>query len=136
MKFLVDATVLSEVASPAPSPRVLSWLRTHQREFVVNPIVLGEIEYGILQLPGGKTQTDLKEWFQGGVTRLETVDINAETMTVWASLLAGLKCQGCAMSVKDSLIAASALQHQLSIVTRNVAAFQYAGVPLINPFED
>ena len=60
--------------------------------------------------------------------------VDAGTAGLWADLLARLKRKGQAMPVKHSLIAASAIQHQLSIVTRNVADFRHAGVPLIDPF--
>jgi predicted nucleic acid-binding protein len=63
------------------------------------------------------------------------IDLDAGTAPVWAALLVRLKKKGLAMPVKDSLIAASALQHHLTVVTRNVRDFKHAGVPLINPFE-
>ena len=66
---------------------------------------------------------------------LRVIDLDAGTASVWAELLVRLKKKGRAMPVKDSLIAASALQHQLTIVTRNISHFQNAGVPLFNPFE-
>ena len=134
MKYLVDANVLSEATRPQPSPAVVQWLRVHESELVVTPIVLGEIEYGILLIPAGKKRTQLQLWFRQGVQRLRGLDLDAGTAGIWADLLARLKRKGQAMPVKDSLIAASAIQHQLSIVTRNVADFRNAGVPLIDPF--
>ena len=134
MKYLVDANVLSEATRPQPSPAVVQWLREHESELVVTPIVLGEIEYGILLMPAGKKRTQLQLWFRQGVQRLRVLEMDAGTAGVWAELLARLKRKGQAMPVKDSLIAASAIQHQLSIVTRNVADFRHAGVPLIDPF--
>ncbi len=136
MKYLVDANVLSEATRPQPSEVVVQWLRDHEPNLIVTPIVLGEIEYGILLLPAGRKRTRLLEWFREGVRRLRSVDLDAHTATVWATLLARLKTQGKSMPVKDSLIAASALQHQFTIVTRNQADFQHAGVPLIDPFDD
>lgn len=132
--YLVDANVLSEATRPAPSPHVIGWLRDHEPELVVTPIILGEIEYGILLLPSGKKRTQLLTWFRQGVQRLRVLDLDAGTAAVWAELLARLKRKGQAMPVKDSLIAASALQHQLTIVTRNVPDFRHAGVPLFDPF--
>jgi predicted nucleic acid-binding protein len=63
------------------------------------------------------------------------LDLDSGTAAVWAIMLVHLKKKGRAMPLKDSLIAASALQHQLTIVTRNVRDFQNSGVPLINLFE-
>ena len=136
MKYLVDANVLSEATRPQPSEAVVQWLRDHEPDLIVTPIVLGEIEYGILLRPAGRKRTRLQEWFRPGVQRLRILDIDSHTAIVWASLLARLKSSGKSMPVKDSLIAASALQHQLAIVTRNQADFRYSGVPLIDPFED
>ena len=48
MKFLADADVLSESTKPVPNARVVAWLRRHERELALSPIVLGELEYGIL----------------------------------------------------------------------------------------
>ena len=134
MRYLVDANVLSEATRPEPSLVVIQWLRDHEADLVVTPIILGEIEYGILLLPAGKKRTQLQSWLRQGVQRLRVLDLDTGTATVWAELLARLKRKGQAMPVKDSLIAATAIQHQLSVVTRNVADFRHVGVPLINPF--
>ena len=56
MKFLVDANILSEPTKPQPWPDVVEWLRTNEAKLTVNPIVLGELEYGILLLPAGRWQ--------------------------------------------------------------------------------
>ena len=134
MKYLVDANVLSEPTKPAPETRVVDWLRRHERELVVNPIVLGELEYGILLLPAGRRRTRLEQWFAGGVKRLRVLDFDAMTAASWARLLARLKRQGHGMPVKDSLIAATAEAYKLEIVTRNIADFQFTGLTLVNPF--
>lgn len=135
MRYLVDANVLSESTRQDPSPVVVQWLQDHESDVVVTPIVLGEIEYGILQLPLGRKRTILHQWFREGIRKLRVLDLDTGTATAWAELLARLKSKGQAMPVKDSLIAATALQHQLTIVTRNVVDFRHVGVPLINPFK-
>jgi predicted nucleic acid-binding protein len=135
MKYLVDANVLSEVTRPEPCPAVVEWLRKHERDLTVTPIVLGEIEYGIGLTASSRKRKELELWFAEGMKRLRVIDLDAGTASVWAALLVRLKKKGRAMPVKDSLIAASALQHQLTIVTRNISDFQNAGVPLFNPFE-
>ncbi len=136
MNYLVDANVLSEATRPEPAAAaVLDWLRRHEADLVVTPIVLGEIEYGIRLMPAGRKRTRLLQWFTQGVKRLRVLDLDAGTATTWAMLLARLKQQGRAMPVKDSLIAASAVQHGLTIATRNQTDFRNAGVPLVDPFE-
>jgi predicted nucleic acid-binding protein len=102
----------------------------------VTPIVLGELEYGILKLPSGRKKTELLEWFGQSVELLPVLPIDAATARAWSKLLAELKRKGRAMPMTDSLVAASARQHALTIATRNVADYQFAGVPLINPFKD
>lgn len=134
MKFLVDANVLSEATKPEPDPRVLLWLRENEREIVVNPVVLGELEYGILLLPAGRRRTRLQQWFADGLRLIRVLDFDAETASVWAQLLARLKKKGLAMPVKDSLIAATALAHGLTVTTRNTADYRNAGMPLVDPF--
>lgn len=134
MKFLVDANVLSEATKPVPDVRVLAWLRRNEAELVVNPIVLGEIEYGILLLPRGRKRTQLQQWFAEGVRHVKTLDFDRECASAWAALLARLKKEGLTMPTKDSLVAATALAHELTVATRNVTDFRNARVPLTNPF--
>src|SRR6185503_8206968 len=103
---------------------------------VVNPIVLGELQFGILSLPAGKRRMRLEEWFAGGLKRLHVLDLDSDTAGTWARLLANLKRKGRAMSVKDSLIAATAQQYGLAVVTRNTADFKHAGVTTFDQFGD
>ena len=134
MKFLVDANVLSEPTKPAPEARVVAWLRAHERELAVNPIILGELEYGILLLPASRRRTRLEQWFAGGVLRMRVLDFDASTASAWAHLLARLKKKGRVMPIKDSLIAATAMAHDLTVATRNANDFRHAGVTVENPF--
>lgn len=134
MKYLVDANVLSETTRPVPDPRVVRWLRLHERDIAVDPIILGELRFGILLLPKGKKRTALERWFDGGVARLHCLPWDADTGLKWAELVARLRAGGRAMPIKDSLIATTALVHGLAVATRNRADFVNAGVPLVDPF--
>ena len=134
MKFLVDANVLSEPTKVAPEPNVVDWLRRHERDLAIDPIILGEVRFGILLLPKGKRRSRLERWFDAGVRKLQCLPWEAESGLRWAELLASLRASGRAMPIKDSLIASTALVHGLTVVTRNRADFEKAGVKVVNPF--
>ena len=134
MKYLVDANVLSEPTKAAPDARVLDWLRANEREITIDPVILGEIRFGILLLPKGRRRTSLERWFDAGVQRIHCVPWEAETGIAWAGLLARLRASGRAMPIKVSLIAATALVHELTVVTRNRADFEKAGVQVVDPW--
>jgi toxin FitB len=134
VKYLVDANVLSEPTKPEPEPRVIEWLRAHESEIAVDPIILGELRFGILLLPKGKKRTALERWFDSGVKRLHCLPWEADTGLRWAELLARLRTTGKAMPIKDSMIAATALSHSLTVATRNRPGFEKAGVRIVNPF--
>ena len=135
MKFLVDANVLSEATKPDPNPKVVGWLAAHETQLAINPIVLGELQFGILLLPKCKWRSELLAWLDSGIRYLQMLDFDATTSENWAQLLADLRKQGRAMPVKDSLIAATARQFQLPIATRNAKDFAFAGVKVVNPFD-
>ena len=100
----------------------------------MDPIVIGELRTGILCLPSGARRKRLEEWFQRVAGSLHCLSWDFETGMRWAQLLANLRKAGLAMPLKDSLIAASALQHGLTVATRNERDFRKAGVRVLNPF--
>ena len=134
MTYLVDANVLSEPTKPRPDAGVVDWLRHNEREIVVDPIIIGEIDFGILLLPRGKRRSRLERWFNEGVQRILCLPWDAATGLRWARLLAELRTKGRSMPIKDSLIAATALTHSLKVVTRNRVDFAAAGVDIVDPF--
>lgn len=132
-RYLVDANVLSEATKPAPDQRVVDWLGRNEPELAVDPVILGEIRFGILLLPRGRRRSRLERWFEDGVQRLQCIPWEASTGLRWAELLAGLRAGGRAMPVKDSFIAATALAHDLAVATLNRRDFDAAGVTIIDP---
>jgi toxin FitB len=132
--YLVDAHVLSEPTRPSPDARVIEWLRRNEREIAVDPIILGELRFGILLLPKGRRRARLERWFDDGVRRLECLPWEMQTGLQWAELLASLRGSGRAMPIKDSLITATALVHGLVVATRNRADFEKARVKIVDPF--
>jgi hypothetical protein len=133
LSVLVDANVLSEATKPEPNPRVLEWLRRNERELVVDPVVLGEVRFGILLLRAGSRRAGLERWFEDGIGRIECLPWDATVGLRWAQLLADLRRRGRPMSVKDSLIAATALAHDIALATLNRRDFEPARATLIDP---
>jgi predicted nucleic acid-binding protein len=134
VKYLVDANVLSEPTKPSPDPRVVDWLRAHEPHIAVDPVILGELRFGILILPKGKKRMALERWFDAGAGRLHCLAWDADTGVKWAELLARLRKSGKTMPIKDSLIAATAIFHGLAVATRNRIDFAKAGVQVVDPF--
>lgn len=135
MRYLVDANVLSEATKPRPDPEVVAWLAAHETEIAVDPIVLGELRFGILLLPAGRRRERLEEWFERGAATIHCLGWDASCGRRWAQLLADLRAAGRAMPIKDSLIATTALVHGLTVVTRNRRDFEQAGVEVFDPFD-
>jgi len=134
MTYLIDVNVLSEPTKPAPNPRVLQWLAANEAELVVDSVVLGEIYLGILRLPRGRKRVQLERWFADVVQRIACLPWDATVSLRWARLVADLQNQGYRMPLLDSMIAATALAHDLTLVTGIVRDFKRTGVKLLNPF--
>ncbi|MEO5700312.1 MAG: PIN domain-containing protein [Casimicrobiaceae bacterium] len=134
MTYLVDANVLSEATKPAPNSNAIEWLRNNERAIAVDPIILGEIRFGVHLLPAGKRRRRLETWFDEGVATIVCVPWDARTGLRWAKLLAELRKSGESMPIKDSLTAATALVHDFIVVTRNTHDFRKARVKVVDPF--
>jgi predicted nucleic acid-binding protein len=98
------------------------------------PSFSANCDSGSSSFPKGRKRTALERWFDTGVGRLHCLPWDAETGLKWAELLAQLRTTGKAMPIKDSLIAATAVVHGMSVVTRNRADFVNAGVRIVDPF--
>jgi toxin FitB len=134
MTYLIDANVLSEIIKPRPNERVIEWLGANEADFLVDPIVLGELAIGILVLPRGRKRARLESWFAAVVARIDCLSWDAAVSQRWAQLVADLRRKGRSLPVLDSMIAASALAHGLTLATRNVRDFQKAAVQVFDPF--
>ena len=132
MIYLADANVLSEATKAVPSTLVVEWLRRSEREIAVDPIILGEIRFGIHMMPAGKRRRRLERWFETGVKRIVCLPWDAATGLRWARLLADLRASGNSMPIKDSMVAATALVHGLTVATRNVRDFRKARVKVVD----
>ncbi len=134
MTHLVDANVLSEPTRLAPNPRVIDWLSAHEEDFVVDSIILGELCIGILALPAGRKRMQLERWFAEVVGTIDCLPWDAAVSRRWARLVVDLRRNGQPLPLLDSMIAATALAHGLTVVTRNARDFRKAGVKVVDPF--
>ena len=135
MTFLIDSNILSEPTKPEPDVRVKQWIGRYEAELVVDSIVLGEVRYGILKLPHGKKRQMLDRWFEDVVMSIVCLSWDATIALRWAELISDLRRSGRSMPLADSMIAATALTHGLTVVTRNGKDFEKAGLSVVDPFE-
>ena len=133
MTYLVDANILSEPTKHRPDAKVVAWLSANERDFVVDSVILGEIALGILLLPRGRKRA-ARRWFESVAERIDCLAWDASISRRWAQLVANLRKKGQTLPVLDSMIAATALAHGLTVATHNVRGFQKAGVRVIDPF--
>ena len=138
MNVLLDTNVVSEAMRKQPSARVLGWIEAQVEESLfISAITIGELRRGSLILADGKRRKALLQWIETGIKaefagRILPLDI--AVMESWADLQAAMAKSGRALPVMDSLLAATALTHGLTLATRNIADFEAAGIALLNPW--
>ncbi len=138
--FLLDTNVLSEFNRRGePDQRVKLWLEAADTESLYACVLtFGEIRLGIELLPPSKRRTqlelwlerDLRDWFEGRI-----LAVNEPIANRWGLLCAQAQLKGRPLSVIDALLAATALQHNLTVVSRSVGDFSVVGLGVINPWE-
>ena len=139
MKYLLDTCVISEYTKPNPNAGLHAWLQSTGDVLMgISVISFGEIQSGISRLPDGKRRLRLQHWLDDElISRFESrilfVDL-ADTLR-WGVLTGEAKLRGETLPSVDALLAATALNRQLTLVTRNTKDFKRCGVPLLNPWE-
>ena len=135
MTYLADVNVTCEPSKSRPNERVLKWLDEHEAVTTVDPIVMGEIRRGILTLPLGRKRHGLEAWFERLRRNIPCISWTMETALVWAEICDLVQRSGFTIAAPDTMIAATAKLHNLTVATRNVADFTRCGVAVVNPFE-
>ena len=134
MSFLLDTNLVSEVMRTSPEPLILSWLKSNEDVSFLSSITVGEIERGIGLLPAGRKRQRLQEAFAEFVVVLEerVLGFDFETARYWAQLTVAAQRAGRKLPVLDSMIEATALRWNLTLVTRNTNDF--FRVATLNPW--
>jgi predicted nucleic acid-binding protein len=140
VSFLLDTCLVSELVRKQPSPRVLVWLGNQpERDLFLSVLTFGELQKGIARLPESPRRRHLQEWterelydrFAGRV-----VNVDYQVASLAGKLQGAAESEGFTLPVIDSLIAATAIQHGLVVVTRNVSDLTRCGADVLDPWED
>ncbi len=139
MKYLIDTCAISELVKKNPHENVLQWF-TNQNEanLFLSVLTIGEIHKGIEKLPQSSKkeilhnwiETDLKERFHERILPIDT-----RIAEEWGRIQFTAEKAGTPMPAVDSLIAATAKVHHLTLVTRNTGDMEASGAALVNPWE-
>ena len=137
--FLLDTNVISELVRPTPSPEVIAWMEAaDEATLYLSVLTMGEIRGGVARLAPGKRRTGLETWlkihlqarFDGRI-----IPIDAGVADRWGILSAEAARKGKALPVIDGLLAATAIQHDLTLVSRNARDFAYTQASVLNPWK-
>jgi toxin FitB len=136
--FLLDTNCISELVRPKPEPRVMDWMEAADEAILyLSVLTVGEIRKGLAGLPQSKRRTRLETWVE---VELQTrfagriVPIDAAIADRWGLIAAEARRKGKALPIIDGLLAATALHHNLTVVSRNAGDFATAQVQVLNPW--
>jgi len=136
LSYLLDTNVLSELRRKSPHPGVVAWFgRRPASTLFLSVLTLGEIRKGVEGLPDAERRSALVDWLEVDLPAFflgRLLPVDAPVADRWGRLLAAA---GRPIPAIDSLLAATALHHDLTLVTRNLRDFEGLGVALINPWE-
>jgi predicted nucleic acid-binding protein len=137
--YLIDTNCVSELIRPAPNPQVTKWFYSvSDYSLFLSVLTLGEIRRGIANLPQGKRRAGLDIWIETVLKPRyagRILPIDDAVAEQWGILAASAKKSGQPLGTIDGLIAATALNYELTVVTRNVDDFRHTNVTLFNPWQ-
>jgi toxin FitB len=138
VNYILDTNVLSELVATQPNQKVLRWIEeVDPGQVFLSVIAIGELKKGIEKLPNSKRKEKLDRWLQEDLlVRFQghLLPIDTNTMLLWGTLNARLEANGHPIPAIDALLAATAMQHRFTLVTRNTSHFEAAGILLLNPW--
>ena len=137
--FLLDTNVISELIKPRPEKTVTAWIEsTDESLLCLSVLTLGEIRRGIAVLPQSRRRANLEAWLDKDLpARFEgrILPIDQEVSDRWGLLTAAARNSGIVLPVIDGLLAATALEHNLTFVTRDIGQIPSMGVAVFNPWQ-
>jgi predicted nucleic acid-binding protein len=137
--FLLDTNCISEAVRLKPDARVTAWIEAAEESLLyLSVLTLGEIRKGLAALPQGKRRSRLETWLEAELQARfsgRILSIDAAVADRWGLLAAVAKIKCKPLSAIDGLLAATAIHHNLTIVSRNVGDFTSVQVPVVNPWE-
>jgi predicted nucleic acid-binding protein len=138
VSWLLDTCVVSELVRPRPKASVVSWvLECDEDQLFLSVITIGELEKGIARLPASPKRVALEQWVRRDLAdrfrgRLLAIDFGVAAR--WGALVGASEARGQPLPVIDSLIAATSLQQDLTVVTRNTDDLERCGARCFNPW--
>ena len=135
--FLADTNLISEPRQKSPNPKVMQWLGAHDHELFLSAVTVGEIKKGIELYPDSRKKVALFAWLEGLLKDFEgsILGYTQEEALSWGILYAKAQKAGRKPPGFDSLNAAIALHHGLTLVTRNENDYRGTGVKVFNPWK-
>lgn len=138
MAWLLDTNVLSELRRPKPNQDVISFVATCPlNELYVSVVTFAEIRFGIEQVSDAGRRSELVDWLAQRVRPMfdgRVLEIDEDILLQWRLLVENGRKVGHTYSQPDLMIAATALHHDLTVVTRDRSEYDHAGVQVLNPW--
>jgi predicted nucleic acid-binding protein len=136
--WLLDTNILSELRRPKPEKKVLAFVAEKPLDFLyVSAVTLAEIRFGIELVKDASRRSELHDWLTNIVRPMfehRVLQITEDVMFRWRLLVEEGRKSGHTFSQPDLIIAATALHHGLTIVSRDTRDYEQARVPLLNPW--